>query len=136
MKPAPMFSRAVDSRLNPVMRSTTRTTRLVLRGQPLQPVGPLYRTRQRRAVEILGVLDRHVPGAQSGRQPDHVVPVAILHRHHEDGHEDAEDDRRERDVRAAAVPPQVAPRHLRETAALHRIYPLLHLTDAAWPPRD
>ena len=27
MKPAPMFSRAVDSRLNPVMRSTTRTTR-------------------------------------------------------------------------------------------------------------
>ena len=91
----------------------------VVGGKALEGVGPLHRARQGRAVEILRMLHRHVPGAQPRRQPDHVGPVAILHRHHDDGQEDAEDDCRQRDVRAAAVAPQVAPRHRRKTAALH-----------------
>ena len=94
-------------------------------GEALQLAGPLDGARQGGAVEVLRVLVGHVTRAEPGRELDHVGPVPVLHRHHEDGEEDPEDDGREGDGRAAAVPPQVAPRHLRETAALHDAQPFL-----------
>ncbi len=64
-----------------------------------------HRSRERWPLEVLWMLQRHVTRTETGGEIDHIGPVAVLHGGEEHRKEHPEGNGRQREERAAPVPP-------------------------------